>query len=125
MNFHNCHQAILRGVKIKGDRFKEEGAYLEIDLEEANYEECQTICKSLSPQCGAWSFDTVNLKCFIHTVNSCCGQFGKREEVTEWISGYSCEKCWSTKRNTDCPCSLKERLQVIFIFSPCSIVSIN
>ena len=59
--------------------------------------------------CGAWSFDTVEEVCYIHTVDSCCGQFGKRVQDSEWISGYACHRCWSTLEGTECPCPLEER----------------
>ena len=59
--------------------------------------------------CGAWSFDNAEGKCYLHTVDGCCGQFGKREANSDWISGYVCRHCWSTLGNTDCPCAIKER----------------
>ena len=59
--------------------------------------------------CGAWSFDNAEGKCYLHTVDGCCGQFGKQEANSDWISGYVCPHCWSTKGNTDCPCTIKER----------------
>ena len=59
--------------------------------------------------CGAWSFDTVEEVCYIHTVDSCCGQFGKRVQDSEWISGYACHQCWSTLEGTECPCPVEER----------------
>ena len=59
--------------------------------------------------CGAWSFDTVEEVCYIHTVDSCCGQFGKRVQDSEWISGYACHRCWSTLKGTECPCPVEER----------------
>ena len=59
--------------------------------------------------CGAWSFDTVEEVCYIHTVDSCCGQFGKRVQDSEWISGYACHRCWSTLEGTECPCPVEER----------------
>ena len=30
-------------------------------------------------QCGSWSFDKTEKICYLHSVDSCCGQFGKRE----------------------------------------------
>jgi hypothetical protein len=60
--------------------------------------------------CGAWSYNHQELYCYLHTSDSCCGQFGKREENPDFISGYSCNVCWSTKRGTECPCPLGERL---------------
>ena len=32
--------------------------------------------------CGAWSYDNFEGVCYLHTVNSCCGQFGKRKNNT-------------------------------------------
>ena len=61
--------------------------------------------------CGAWSFDKENLECYMHTVESCCGQFGKRETNPNFVSGYVCRDCWSTKAGTDCPCGLGERTE--------------
>ena len=31
--------------------------------------------------CGAWSYDNFEGVCYLHTVESCCGQFGKRETI--------------------------------------------
>ena len=61
--------------------------------------------------CGAWSFNEAELKCYLHNADSCCGQKGKREENSEWTSGYACSKCWSTEAGTECHCSLKQRQQ--------------
>ena len=62
--------------------------------------------------CGAWSFDNAEGKCYLHTVDACCGQFGKQEANPDWISGYVCPHCWSTKGETDCPCTINERTVV-------------
>ena len=59
--------------------------------------------------CGAWSFDNSKGKCYLHTIDGCCGQYGKREVNSDWISGYVCRQCWSTLRGTDCPCSIQDR----------------
>ena len=59
--------------------------------------------------CGAWSFDNNEEICYLHTIDGCCGQYGKREVNSDWISGYVCPQCWSTLTGTDCPCSLKDR----------------
>ena len=59
--------------------------------------------------CGAWSFDNTKGRCYLHTIDGCCGQYGKREVNSDWISGYVCRQCWSTLRDTDCPCSIRER----------------
>ena len=32
--------------------------------------------------CGAWSYDNFEGVCYLHTVDSCCGQFGKRETIS-------------------------------------------
>ena len=58
--------------------------------------------------CGAWSFDTFEGECFLHTAYSCCGQFDKREEDSNFISGYTCNKCWSTRN--ECPCGRRNPL---------------
>jgi len=47
----------------------------------------------------------------MHTVDSCCGQFGKREDNSNFISGYVCRNCWSTKAKTECPCGLEKRTE--------------
>ena len=57
--------------------------------------------------CGAWSFDKNEEICHLYNVNSCCGQFGKREPNPNFTSGYHCPVCWSTKN--DCPCDEAER----------------
>ena len=57
--------------------------------------------------CGAWSFDVVNEVCYLHNIDSCCGQKDKQEVDDNFISGYTCKQCWSTRN--DCPCTLAER----------------
>ena len=52
--------------------------------------------------CGAWSFDTFEETCYLHTAYSCCAQFDKRESDSNFISGYTCNQCWSTRN--ECPC---------------------
>ena len=64
--------------------------------------------KNRRGQCGAWSFDTFEEICFLHTAYSCCGQFDKRESDSNFISGYTCDQCWSTRN--DCPCGKKNPL---------------
>jgi hypothetical protein len=32
--------------------------------------------------CGAWSYDNFEGVCYLHTVDSCCGQLGKRETIS-------------------------------------------
>jgi len=108
------NQELLEGIKIKGDRILEVadngidlGPELEFDMED--WEECQGECLARQGNCGAWSFDKEEESCYLHTVESCCGQFGKRARDPNWVSGYVCHKCWSTKRGTDCPCPIEER----------------
>ena len=31
--------------------------------------------------------------------------------ISGFTSGYNCQECWSTKANTDCPCSLEDGRQ--------------
>ena len=38
-------------------------------------------------KCGAWSFDDTWGKCFLHTVDACCGQKLKQETESNFISG--------------------------------------
>ena len=69
----------------------------------------ESIKKNRIGLCGAWSFDNSEGKCYLHTIDGCCGQYGKREVNSDWISGYVCRQCWSTLRGTDCPCSIRDR----------------
>ena len=60
--------------------------------------------------CGAWSYDFLNAICYLHNVDACCGQFNKREENYDFVSGYTCTSCWTTKSDcTDDFCTLIER----------------
>ena len=61
--------------------------------------------------CGAWSYNKQEGVCFLHNVDSCCGQFGKRINNSQFISGYHCTVCWSTKQGTECPCDVEDRTQ--------------
>jgi len=112
------NEKVLQGYKIIGDHLQTQnddntiGENLEIWMEGSTYESCQAECELRKPTCGAWSFDKFEEVCYLHNVESCCGQFGKRERNSEWVSGYSSNnKCWSTKAGTDCPCSVDERLK--------------
>lgn len=69
------NEATLEGVKII-----ESTEDLELDSETS--EECKEKCSSRIGECGSWSFDSSEGICYIHTVDSCCGQFGKREDVS-------------------------------------------
>ena len=48
--------------------------------------------------CGAWTYDALNGKCFLHNVDACCGQRDKQEKDPGFISGYACPQCWSTRQ---------------------------
>ena len=74
-----------------------------------SHNECKKACKDRCTTCGAWSYDDIEGKCFLHTTDACCGQFDKQEESENWISGYICNQCWSTRK--ECPCDLVERSQ--------------
>jgi len=113
------NEELLQGVKILDDYIKiaDDKGRVSDDSENIqffydDYEECQDECMTRQGNCGAWSFDDEEGICYIHTVDSCCGQMGKRERNSTWISGYACHKCWSTKKDTDCPCSQEERQEV-------------
>jgi len=109
------NEKVLQNTKIVGDQVREVldnndlGETLEFWFEGETYQSCQQECRKRAGLCGAWSFDTVEEVCYIHTVDSCCGQFGKRVQNSEWISGYSCHQCWSTMEGTECPCPLEDR----------------
>merc|ERR1711976_1012296 len=75
------------------------------------HEECMEECHLRCGQCGAWSYNDAEGECYLHTANACCGQKGKEESNSDWISGYFCIKCWSTEAGADCPCSLQKRLE--------------
>jgi len=97
------NEAILKGVKIIGNSYDQ--VYPETS------EECKEACKSRCGECGSWSFDNSEEICYLHSINSCCGQFGKREKNSDFTSGYNCQRCWSTKANTDCPCSREDEVE--------------
>merc|ERR1711935_211472 len=74
------------------------------------WEKCQAQCLERNRDesvCGAWSFDAGNEKCYLHNVDACCGQRDKQENVNEFISGYVCPHCWSTRNQ--CPCGIAFR----------------
>jgi len=117
---HNIgNEEMLQDMKITTD-FLKNVAYVDdngIEHLEENMtfdmelpEECKQECESRY-QCGAWSYDTEELKCHLHTVDSCCGQFDKREPVSGFISGYVCKSCWSTRG--ECPCPAGERFRKV------------
>jgi len=101
-NNNTGNEAILEGVKITSDTEDED---LIFDFDSSD--DCKEECLSRKGDCGSWSFDNSARICYLHTVDSCCGQFGKRKSFPGFTSGYTCKYCWSTKPKTDCPCSIE------------------
>lgn len=112
------NQEIMENVRISTDHLEIRNSLGE-KIEDVvvfmeSVEECQSECKSRNGKdkegiCGAWSYDKEEEDCYIHNVESCCGQRGKQEKNPSFVSGYRCTVCWSTKEGTDCPCSIEER----------------
>lgn len=75
-------------------------------------EECQTECYVRLGKCGSWSFNMNTKICYLHESDACCNQLSKREVANEYMSGYNCPVCWSTRN--DCPCSEDIRLNNFF-----------
>ena len=50
--------------------------------------------------------------CYLHETDGCCDQFSKRVPENEYMSGYICPVCWSTRNQ--CPCSKDLRLTKFF-----------
>jgi len=118
----NGNEEMMEGVKIDGDYLNgvkeiENGNSKILDGKSSvplvflteSHEECKQECELRCGMCGAWSYNTEELECNLHTVNSCCGQKAKQKPSSGWISGYYCPNCWSTGKGAECPCSLKER----------------
>jgi len=108
------NEALLENTKITSDHLQiktGDEKKLDVVLFMDTVEECKEECESRNGKggCGAWSYDKEEGDCFIHNVDACCGQFGKQEKNPNFTSGYSCNICWSTKRDTDCPCSADDR----------------
>jgi len=116
----------LENVKIEMDFLKDEvtGKQLVIkfpvpSMEDYDYEyqeteiawkKCAEQCterNNVTGICGAWSFNSLNGHCFLHTVDACCGQLDKQVKEDGYISGYVCPHCWSTRKK--CPCTLDIR----------------
>merc|ERR1712066_55911 len=69
-----------------------------------SYLHCEYQCARRNKNethCGAWSFDKDNQICYIHNVEACCGQLDKQKANPDFVSGYICPNCWSTRN--DCP----------------------
>jgi len=118
------NEDFIMGVKILKDKLltpgeKRNGSNLIIggathysDYAE-DHKDCQQQCIERCDVCGSWSYDTIEEECYLFTMDGCCGQNDKREDNKDYISGYVCKKCWSTRN--ECPsvgCSLKERQTV-------------
>lgn len=93
--------------KRSGDDDIDYDAYDDNDSGQSGYRLCQLQCEARPGECGAWGYDQFNEICHLHNINSCCGQREKHEENQDYISGYVCNVCWSTRK--DCPCSVIER----------------
>ena len=65
-----------------------------------------------SGKCGSWSFDAINNKCYLHDSDGCCKQLTKRVPDENFISGYICPNCWSTRN--DCKHCPKHEREVCF-----------
>ena len=57
--------------------------------------------------CAAWSFNALEETCTLHTTDACCGQLDKRRANSDFVSGYICPQCSSTRN--DCPCPRRIR----------------
>ena len=50
--------------------------------------------------------------CYLHETDGCCDQLSKRVQENEYMSGYNCPVCWSTRNQ--CPCTEALRLTNFF-----------
>jgi len=107
------NQEVMNGMKITEDILKGSDGYsknpVPLQIETGDHLGCKEECEARCGKCGAWSFDDLNGLCYLHTIDACCGQVGKRQPDTNFISGYHCPQCSSSQN--DCPCSLKQRLK--------------
>jgi len=104
-------ESVLYNVKITDDILKESNGHNAVQDEQMKFyyddhSECQDECKERCDKCGAWSYDKLEGICYIHSVNACCGQKTKQIDDSNFVSGYRCPRCSSTKDK--CPCSLQE-----------------
>jgi len=111
VDFDLGNEEVIMGMEITKDTLKgfstngTGGEPLSFYFEE--YEQCQDECKSRCEFCGAWSFDDIEGVCYLHNLDSCCGQKEKQEPNVNFISGFICPACSSTKH--ECPCSIIDR----------------
>jgi len=110
VEFELGNEKMMDGVEITTDELNGiltngTEVALSIDgIEES--EDCLEECKSRC-ECGAWSYDNVEGICFLHSVDACCAQKNKQKINPDFISGYVCPACSSTKN--ECPCTITER----------------
>jgi len=111
------NEDVLENIEIATDNLQilnTNGSFLEnLKFFMESADECQEECQARTGNggCGAWSYNKQEGVCFLHNVDSCCGQFGKRINNSQFISGYHCTVCWSTKQGTECPCDVEDRTQ--------------
>ena len=99
---HTGNELFMDNHKIVHNALLEEyggGGILETNSDR----ECQVECFMRTGICGAWSFEKSSKKCHLHSVRSCCGQYDNYQDHRGWVSGFICERCWSTLG--PCPCT--------------------
>jgi len=87
------NEEVLDGIRIVGDYIQivddnEVVTDEKIEFFYEDWEECLEECSIRQGNCGAWSYDDDSQTCYIHTIDSCCGQFGKQEKKFQlglWI----------------------------------------
>jgi len=108
-------EQFIMDTKINADKLKSEaGGELEFTFRDDDlglaWEKCQAQCLVRNRDegvCGAWSYNGATEKCYLHNVDACCGQKDKQEPNNEFVSGYVCPHCWSTRNQ--CPCGIAWR----------------
>jgi len=107
------NEKFLYGYKILSDdlQYKNEssGEFIKLWFDMDSPEDCQYDCEERRGVCGAWSYDFSTQTCYLHNVDACCGQLGKREENQDFVSGYTCTSCWTTKSDCTDFCPLSSR----------------
>ena len=61
--------------------------------------------------CGAWSYSIRDATCYLHTADACCSQKNKQQVDSNFVSGFFCTKCWTTKADCGSFCPLSKRLE--------------
>ena len=107
------YRAVLWLAKLPG--IHNRGNHMDVTFEEPHSHFYEYLFLDLSlwkclfsrcDKCGAWSYDKLEGICYIHSVNACCAQKTKQIDDYNFVSGYRCPRCSSTKDK--CPCSLAE-----------------